>query len=262
MYTYRYVNSFDRKPVPARFKELDDMIRIYFDTSRDVKKNPQEAMMANTVYMWTPQLPLQRYKELQFKKDSTTEDLKKWAAMGPLYGDYGKWLILNYPLQFLRYFLWPNANKFYAPTIEYLGVYNAGVDTVPEIAKVWFGYESHKVVTQLKDKKIIMFNFYPILTGIANAVFILSVICFIWTRGLKENPFFSKGVVLALAVWILNSGFTIFASSVALRFQAFPILLTIAFSSLLVDWFSRLSVGTQNIETINQDLFYIGEKTI
>jgi len=41
-------------------------------------------------------------------------------------------------------------------------------------------------------------------------------------------------------VWLLNAGFTIFASSAALRFQSFPILLTTVFAMLLVDWMAQL----------------------
>ena len=45
---------------------------------------------------------------------------------------------------------------------------------------------------------------------------------------------------MAGTVWLLNAGFTIFASSAALRFQSFPVFLTTKFALLLVDWMVQL----------------------
>ncbi|THU34742.1 hypothetical protein FAM09_22350 [Niastella caeni] len=253
MYAYRYVESGKRKPVPARFKVLDKMVCTYFDSTRDVNKYPHEALQANTVYMWSPGLPLYKYMNIQFKNDSTADEMKRWASMGPLYADYGIWLIKHYPLQFARYFLWPNANKYYAPPIEFFQAYNSGRDYVAPIAKAWFGYKSHKVTTRMKNMKVTILDYYSILSGVMNVMFLCSLLGFIIMNGLQSNIQFSKGIILISAVWLINLGFTIFASSAALRFLAFPIMLISTFALLLVDCLVRMGIAKSDVKSIQPE---------
>jgi len=240
MYTYRFVDSAHRKPVPARFQPLDNMIRKYFDTSRDIKKHPVEGLLASTVYMWDGRIsPLYKYRETVFKKDSTAGELKKWASMGPLFKDYGIYIIRQYPSHFLRYFVWPNAMKYYAPPIEFLATYNSGKDSTANIARTWFKYSSNKLPVRTKDRNVHMLDFYPILTGVTNLVILFILIFFLVLKATGASVAFKKGVALAAGLWLINAGFTIFASSAALRFQAFPVVLSFIFMLLLVDWLAK-----------------------
>ena len=236
MYAYRYVDKTKRKPVPTRFKVLDNMIREHFDSTSDFLKYPDESLLASTVYMWDTTSPLYKYRNLQFKKESTASEFKKWASIAPLFGEYGAYIIRQYPLEFARYFLWPNSNKYYAPPVEFLGAYNMGKDSVAEIAQVWFRYKSRKVKTRFNDSTVHILDFYPILSGIMNVVFLCTLLCFILLNGFKNNVLLGKGLILAATVWIINAAFTIFASSAALRFQSFPIILFSCFSFLLLDY--------------------------
>ena len=250
MYAYRYVNNVDRKPSPARFKELDNMIRAYFDSTKDVKKNPQEALMASTVYMWDPRSTLYKYRNKLFEKDSSATELKKWASMGPLYADYGTWLIKQYPLTYARYFLWPNANKYYAPPVEFLSTYNMGKNDVEPIAQVWFRFKSQKVITRTKDLNVNALKLYPILTGIMNVVFFTGFIFYFILNDSKSNTLFRKGVILAGTVWLLNAVFSILSTAAALRFLAFPILLMSTFSLLLIDYIIKSAV-TSSVSNVS-----------
>jgi len=236
MYAYRYIDSADRKPVPAKFKPLDKMIQKYFDSTRDTKKHPIEEIQASTFYMWSRGLPLMKYRDSLFKKDTAASELKKWASMGPLYKDYGIHIIKQYPLYFIRYFIWPNANKYYAPPVEFLEDYNSGKRDVTETAKTWFGYKSRIIGTRSKSNKVWVLDFYPILSGIINVMMLFTIVCYIILKGWRNNDLFRKGVLMAAVIWLLNAGFTIFASSAALRFQSFPILLITIFCCLMIDW--------------------------
>jgi hypothetical protein len=221
------------------------MIRTYFDSTRDVKKYPVEAMLASTVYMWSPGLPMYAYRDLQFTKDSTASELKKWASMGPLYAAYGTYLIKQYPWYYARYYLWYNTQKYYAPPVEFLETYNSGQDSVAPIAQAWFRYKSRKVTTRTKDLNVSTLNYYPILSGVMNMVFLCSLLCFVVLNGFKSNTLFSKGVLLSGTVWLLNAGFSIFSTSAALRFLAFPTLQMCTFALLLVDWLWKVELNTK-----------------
>jgi hypothetical protein len=245
MYAYRYVDSAARKPVPVRFKALDNMIREYFDSSRDVKTHPVEALQASTVYMWSPGLPLYAYRDRLFKKDTTAGELRKWASMGPLYKAYGLYIIMHYPMKYARYFLWPNAMKYYAPPVEFLEIYNSGYDEVSPRAQQWFGYKSTKVRTRTKDLRIHMLDFYPITSGIINVIMLCGLVCFAMLRGFGMNILFRQGILLGGSIWLLNAGFTIFASSAALRFQAFPLILTTIFTFSIIDYLWKIGRNEQ-----------------
>jgi hypothetical protein len=205
-------------------------------------KHPQEAIMASTVYMWDSRTPLWKYRSWFFEKDSMAPELKKWASMGPLYKTYGLYIIKQYPWQFARYFLWPNSKKYYAPPVEFLENYNSGNLKVPAMAQAWFKYKSRWVTVKTKDLKIWLLDFYPILSGVINMVMLFGLISFFFLGGFRSKTLFKKAILLGGATWILNAGFTIFASSAALRFQSFPIMLSTIFAALLVNWIWKLAI--------------------
>jgi len=247
MYTYRYVKKEDRTEVPHKFKVLDNMIREYFDSTRNVNKFPTEAIMASTFYMWSPGMPLMVYRNKMFKTDTSATELKKWASMGPFYKSYGQLIISRYPLYFLKYFIWPNAIKYYAPPIEFLGVYNSGSNSVSKETKYWFGYKSIKVYTRFKNNAIIVLKYYPFLSGVINVVMLCTLLCYLFLKGWKVSSTLHKGIFIGSTVWILNASFTILASSVALRFQAFPIIITTIISAFLLDWMLQIAKSSKNV---------------
>jgi hypothetical protein len=235
MYAYREVDSANRGPVPLKFRALDNLVRNFHDKHPDL---PVDEI--STAYMWTPHFPLCQYRDSLFKKDIAATKFKKWASMGPFYSSYGLYIIKKYPLHFLRYFVWPNSLKYFAPPVEYLGFYNWGKPTVRESAVKWFGYTNNQVKTRMKSGKIGILQHYPFLVSITNLIMLLGLLSYILLKGWQYNTTFNKCILLAGFVWIANAGFTIFTASAALRFQSFPALLSVTFSLLLIDWMAQL----------------------
>lgn len=250
MYAYRYVDSAERKPVAKKNAVLDKMIREYFDSTRNIKKYPHEAVKASTYYMWSPGMPLMKYREKSFKKDTAAGDLKTWASMGPFYKEYGQYMIKKYPWHFAKHFIWPNSLKYYAPPIEFLQVYNGGKDSVPQLARTWFGYKTGKLWTRTKDPEVTVLNYYPILSGIINVVMLFGLIFFSLLNGFNSNNYLRSAIILGGTIWLLNAGFTISASSAALRFQSFPILISTIFSALIIDWIRIMATSNKPIEKL------------
>lgn len=251
MYAYRFVDSAHLKKAPKNLEQLDRMVRTYFDTTKDTRKYPQEALIASTVYMWAPNSPLSLYMESQFKADTTASPLKKWAAVAPLMGDYGSFLIRSYPNEYLKYYLIPNALKYYAPPVEFLSSYSTGVDSVNLLGKIWFGYKTNKLKSYFKDYSVNILNFYPVLTGVMNVVLLFSLISFLILKGYKKYPRLKNGMLLVVALWIINLGFSVFASPIALRFQLFPILISFSFTFFLMEYLIKAanSEGITKTET-------------
>ncbi|KAA2238794.1 hypothetical protein F0L74_21500 [Chitinophaga agrisoli] len=236
MYAYRYVDNTNRKPVPARFRDLDNMVRTHFDSTRDFTRYPNEAIKAGTFYMWSASLPLSKYKDIRFKDDTVASRLKKWATVAPIYADYGICIIKQYPWEYCKYFLLPNAIRYYAPPLEYLNSYNSGYSHVDSIAQRWFNYKTNNVYTRLRSPNVEVLYFYPILFGLTNTVLIVGIVCFTLLKGFKRSILFNKGLLLGTIIWSLNAVFTISSSSAALRFQSFFIVVTVVFTFLLIDY--------------------------
>jgi hypothetical protein len=236
MYVYPEVDSADREPVPPQFRALDNRIRQFYDSTHILPGGE-----ASTAYMWTPWFPLGQYRDSLFttKYPSATK-FKKWASMGPFYGSYGLYFIKKYPLHFLRYFVWPNSRKYFAPPVEFLEVYNMDHSTVKESAVKWFGYKNNQVNTRMKNSNIWILSPYPYLISISNLIMLLMLLAYLLLKGWQYNNTFYKSILLAGFVWIANAGFTIIVASAALRFLAFPALLNIIFSLLLIDWMAWL----------------------
>lgn len=237
LHAYRYIDSVDRKPVPKRFQELDAIVRKYFDTTKNVLKYPHELALANTYYMWNKPSPLQQYAYKKYSIDSLSIiPLKNWAQVAPLYYSYGSFLIQKYPAQFIRWYLLPNAAKFYAPPVEFLENYNGGEDTIHRIAKQWFHLTSNKVSTRTNGFKVHLLNASPIITACTNALFLITFIFFIMLKGFTKNKEISTLLILITFFWVINFGFSVFAAPISLRFQVFPTLLFFAATAFFIEY--------------------------
>lgn len=240
MYMYRHIDSADRKPVPKKYRDLDKMIQNFFYNTRKTKYLVDNE--ASTFYMWSPTMPLVVYQNRLFynRKDTTATELKKWATMGPFYKEYGSYLIKHNFWSYAWYFARYNARKYYSPPVEFLDEYNSGKNHVSSQASKWFGYKNNHVYVRMGDKEVWTLEFYPILSGIINIIMLFGLLYYVSLKGWQYASRFNKTILLAASVWLINAGFTIFASSAALRFQSFPIILTTTFTLLLVDWMIQL----------------------
>jgi protoporphyrinogen oxidase len=234
MYAYRYVDSQHIQRVPKKLESLDNMVRGYFDTSRNLNTHPYEKLLASTMYMWDPRSPLQKFMHDRYK-DSGYTTLKRWALVAPLYTEYGSFLIRSYPGFYFKYYLAPNAIKYYAPPGEFLYNFNMGRDTVAKIAQGWFNYKSNKVTTVFRDSRVNTLTFLPILSAIMNIIFLFGFVVIFFTKGFLTDRILKKALILTISLWFLNFVFSVFASPITLRYQLFNILVSSSFGFLMVE---------------------------
>jgi hypothetical protein len=248
MYAYRYVDSVDRKPVPEKFKLLDNMVRQFYDSTRDLKKFPFEKAEASTFYMWSRKMPLMAYRDVVVKTKDNSEDseFKKWATVAPLYKEYGLYIISQYPSYFIIHFAGPNIRKYFSPPVEFLESYNSGKNYVLPLAVKWFGYKDNILRIRSDSPMVWVLNFYTIFTGIINFIMLFGILYYCLLKGWKSDLVFKNMLLIAGILWFLNAGFTIFAASAALRFQSFPIFITTTFAFLLIDWMIQLMRKLKN----------------
>jgi len=250
LYAYRYVDSFHLKKLPKKFDSIDKMVRHYFDTTKDTKKYPSEMLVASTVYMWDPRSPLSIYADSLVAKDSTVGPLKKWSKAAPMMKEYGTQLIKTYPKEFVTHYILPNSLKYYVPPIEFLETYNMGLDTVNPIAEEWFNYKTNKVYTRFKDKETYILNYYPILVAVMNVLIVLNILSFIGLRLQKRFPNIKKYLLLVGILWSINFCFSVFASPIALRFQLFPIIVSLSLVIILMECLVVVSFEKHDVSTV------------
>lgn len=235
MNVYREVDDADREPVPPQFSALDARVRnlFYLNPNLGVVK-------ATPAYMWTRRFPLMQYRDSLFENDLSASELKKWASMGPIYKEYGLYIIKKYPLHFIRHFIGPNSKRYFVPPLEYLTNYNWGSPIVPESVVTWFGYENNQVKTRTKNGSVYTLQYYPYVVSITNIIMLLMLLSYMALKGWQYNTTFNKIILLAGLFWITYAGFNIFTAPTVLRYQAFPAALSFTFSLLLIDWMARL----------------------
>ncbi|MGN7821019.1 hypothetical protein ACTJJB_12880 [Chitinophaga sp. 22536] len=250
MYAYRFIDSMHREEVPDRFKELDQDVRNYFDSTKNYFKYPQELLLANTFYMWRKESPLRVYMNRLYRKDSSAVEFKKWASVGGLYNEYGKMLIKRYPAAFARYYLWPNFLKFYAPPVEFLQIYNSGLDTVQTTGRNWFKYSSNKLKYRTKTRVVEILDWYPVFNGVLNALFVMMSFSFFALGGRYSMNNLFHVWCLYFSFWTVNLLFSVFASPVALRFQLFPFSLCMLFNMVMLDFVIKAGLNMKSIDSL------------
>jgi protoporphyrinogen oxidase len=247
LYMYEHIPASKRYPPPARFVKLETMVRQHMDTLKKVKLNHDDSANA-FFYLWNGRGPLVQYMSRQYTKDSTTPYFKRWAAQGPLYLGYAKYLISSYPASFLANFMLPNAVKFAVPPAEFLSTYNMGGDSVGRTAKDWFQYKSQKVRDHNKKNTILLFaGWYSIFAVLVNLLFLIHIIGMLIFKTLETQPSPAvKWLLLISGLWILNAGFSILASPIVLRYQLFPLLLSCCAALICGEWIYKQQPKNSN----------------
>ncbi len=235
LYMYEHLPVDQRPAVPARFAKLDSMVRQHMDTLTKVKLTAEDSA-TTYFYLWNPKGPLIQYLVRDYKKDSTTPYFKRWSKEGDLYRDYALFLMKKFPAAYARYFMLPNARKYVAPPQEFLGTYNMNADSVGAIAKDWFNYKSQKVQDHKKEPKIMLVVWYPIFSAVTQIILLMGVFSLLLLNAVKWKEYgLPQVLILVLLFWAANCTFSVFASPIVLRYQAFPILIFFAISTLLIE---------------------------
>ncbi|WP_223151665.1 hypothetical protein [Chitinophaga varians] len=239
IYAYKFVRKENRRDLPPKFKDLDKDVRNYIDSTRDLARFPMETLRANTFYMWIPNSPLRIYMNHGLKADSSdAENFRRWAKVGPLYGEYGREIIKAYPEVFLGTFAKTNFIKYYSPPVEFLGLYGFSNDTIPGIAKSWFGYSKSddKIIGEYSKKTVRLFSFFPIVWGVMIALFVVMSTSFVFLGVKKDDRMLYNIWILFTTYLLCNIVFSVFASAIALRFQIFSLILCISMNFLILSY--------------------------
>lgn len=249
LYGYAFAKPDPVESVPYKFRNLHKMVNSHMDSLRKLMTRPDEEVAV--YYLWDFKSPLRVYMAEQQKSDSTSDFFKRWASMAPLYSEYGKFLIMKHPIAFIRFYVWPNFIKYYSPPTKFMGMYNMGEETVAPITVSWFKLPNNKISNFHKDKKIKITEAFPIIIPVTNLVFVLSFIAFALLNGFKQcNPYRKRFLWCVLIIWFSNMAFSVLSAPIELRYQLFPMTITICFTWILTTFIIeqiRLKESSSNV---------------
>ena len=79
-------------------------------------------------------------------------------------------------------------------------------------------------------------EWYPVFAALVNLVFLMGLIGIVALGAVKKNEYGLPQLLgVALLFWVLNCGFSIFASPIVLRYQTFPMLVFLPLGLLMVE---------------------------
>jgi len=234
LYGYAYSNPDDPNTVPGKFYQLHTLVNHHLDSVKHLIHRPDDGV--GIYYLWDFKSPLVIFFKQQWKGNKNVNNyFKNWARIAPLYQEYGRWLIMNHPKEFIQYYLWPNLLRYYCPPEGFMGYYNLGRETVEPIATNWFAWKNNQLPLRSKERKIHIATMFPTILAIINPLFLLAVIVFVIFGGFNKIHIISKNVLIVmLLIWISNVTFSVFSAPIELRYQLFPIVITLAFCGLLI----------------------------
>ncbi|MBW8688175.1 hypothetical protein [Chitinophaga rhizophila] len=234
VYAYAHMPERPALEVPEQFTVIHRKVTHYLDSLQQVPMSQRPdgwPMMA--FYLWDPGSPLQPVPGAVNIADNAAH-LQQMAVVAPLYNDYGKYLISQYPLQYFRYYLLPNFIQYAYPPAENLAVYNDGRDTVWPVAQAWFHYPSNKVNTRSGKQELQIFDYYPAAMVVIILFFISGWIAYYSAGGPSfADTRFRSALRIGTFYWIIHYGFSVLASPVVLRYQLLNMALGSVFGVLL-----------------------------
>ncbi|WP_143059244.1 hypothetical protein [Chitinophaga arvensicola] len=233
LYMYPFIELHDAPP--AQCAGFHQTVIKFFEKAGDQMKSLSPADGA--FYLRDQRAPLKVYlAERMGNKEDSTGGIQSWGSVSPIYSAYGSFLISGYPFSFTRHFIFPNFGNYWVPPLEKLEVYNLGSNKVSSIAGYWFDYPSSNVRVGSATVQKVILGLFPVLFGGLNFLYLITLIGVIRTGKLKTTSQSLKlGILLFTCLLIANAAFGILASPIVFRYMAFPMVILIIFSGVLME---------------------------
>jgi len=97
------------------------------------------------------------------------------------------------------------------------------------------------VTSHTKFYKINITESYALIMALVNLSFLMGCISFLILNGFKNGGYLPKILLIAFILWLANSAFSIMASPIVLRYQVFPMIISAAFSLIIIEYIIDLA---------------------
>ena len=239
LYGYAFDEPDPIEAVPLKYRQIHTIVNKHMDSVRKLSVRPD--IEPGIYYLWNFKSPLRILLTRTERMHKKEKFFNNWAAMAPLYNEYGRWLIQKHFSSFILHFVWPNLKFYYNPPSSFMGYYNLGNKNVDPVAVKWFNWENNQLPIRSKDAQIHIMNQYPVLLTIINPLFILFSLSLLLFSVFKTRNVLEKQITtLVLFIWFSNLFFSVLSAPIELRYQVFSIIITIPFLLLFIEWVAPL----------------------
>lgn len=244
LYGYAYSQPDSPRSLPIKFRKLQEVVNKHMDSLKKVRIRPDREVAL--YYLWDRHSPLKEYERIKWKEDTSKSPFKSWAGMGPLYKEYGLLMMKKHPKEFAQYYLGPNFIKYYLPLSKFMGYYNLGNATVEKPAVAWFGWKNNKLPNLKNNKVITITSYFDLLLAFINFAFAINFLAVLIMTGMRKSFAYNHGIVWLIgSIWFLNMLFSIFSAPIELRYQIFPMILTLTFAITFVGFIINIGKRLQ-----------------
>ncbi len=239
LYMYGHIYQDDNSPVPAKFTVLHQTVRDYFQKVGQVDNLLNfRSQFYGSQYMFTYGTPLVSYKVSLYGEDSEFVNFKKMAAVGPLYGEYGAYLIKKFPGAFLEYFVGPNAIRYAFPPMEAFGSlppFFLRSDYLGQASRTWFGLHTLTVSWDRIRLRGKILRPYQTIVFFIHVLFVLSLLGFIIVKGMRTlSPVERNSLIVLASLWLFDLGFNLTAAATVMRYEIFLLMVEFGLICFLI----------------------------
>jgi hypothetical protein len=113
MHIVPFIDLPPQKIRKAKIRNLHEFVLNYNNQILEATNNGKRATPA---FLWEKDLPLKQYLgKLMYEQQRNYSDL--WIMLGSgVYKDYGKYLVIHYPHEFMRRYYFPNSTQIFYPS--------------------------------------------------------------------------------------------------------------------------------------------------
>ncbi len=196
-------------------RELDKIVRMFIDSV----EVPADDVGAK--YIWDMVSPLKVYHST-IGHHFNFPYFNAWFAVSPVFDQYGWYIVKNHTGAYMRYYILPNARKYFYPDLETVSNYNASDMALSKDTKEWFSLDVDHLSSRAPDLQLEIMPVVRLLALLLNT-FIIIVFFVALPRSRAKWRNLTAETKRLLVVWgIFYFGFmafSIFATSVNLRFM-------------------------------------------
>jgi len=230
LYMYGHIYQKKHDTIPHQFVTLDRLVREGFTYDGKVDDLlDYTAPFYGSIYMFYNSSGLVQYKTLLYGEDTEFVNFTKMARVGPLYGQYGAWLIRKYPTAFLQYFVAPNACRYLFPPMEAfasLPPFFLRPDYLGHAARTWFGVKTLSTSKPAIQLRTYLLSPYQNLAAFIHVLFLLSIIGYAAMKGFRSLPRTELlGFLVFSSFWLFDLGFSLTAAATVMRYEIFPLII-------------------------------------
>lgn len=227
LYIYEHVNAADFKTVPPKFRELDSTVQSYYHSRHMPVSifNPDPSWGSYYMFMYPSPLLTYRDKKMGPERNFLI-NVSTLSQLGPLYKDYGSYILRRYPYAYARYFVIPNISIYMMPYPEVyfdsINPFRVQQDSLGRVAKKWFGNYSLSASKEAVDFRASLFSHYPLVNTFTHFLFLVGFFGFILLKGVRKiDGILTRCILLVGFLWVTNFFFIVIASASLLRYQLF-----------------------------------------